>query len=191
MTNYGRSALFCPYSISQNHLAAWSVVAAGNKPITGFIVDILSARSTTRLRSIGASISASLGQPKIPILRVMAMETVPPFSYQNTLSYLTTGTLSSIQRLQTRKVGTRCTGLCVYHDDGFIEALGQWDPSDGNTISDIYDRSDGPLAALTFCYAGDDPLSSCISESLVGERLETNQTFVWRASDDQVRSKGV
>ncbi len=106
--------------------------------------------------------------------KVMVTKMDCPFSRQNTLSYLTTGTLSGVKRLQTRKVGVRCTGLCIYHEDGLIEALGQWDPSDGNPISNIYDHSDGPLVTIGFRYSWDDLLSSCISGIFVNEESETH-----------------
>lgn len=174
--------------MNHDRLASWSVVAAGEGRITGLIVDALTVYRS-RFQSIGASIYTGVDQPIVskPRQAPMIFDDVNEFCRLHHLSYLTKATISGVKRLRVRKVDNRCTGLCIHHDeDGFVEVLGQWDPSDGNTILDIYDSSEGPLTALTFRYAEDNPLYSHIADIIVGDRPEANQTFIWRASEDRV-----
>lgn len=44
----------------------------------------------------------------------------------------------------------RCCGLRIVHLDKTIETIGQWDPRDTESISKIYDASEGLLMRLTF-----------------------------------------
>ncbi len=184
VTNRNRSALACPYLVSQHRLTTWSVVAASQSPITGLSIDALTPRSS-RIQSIGASLN--MGMVTTPPSSTILVSPESRFLNRRSLSFLTTGTLSGARKLQIRKLGSRCTGLCIYHNDGLVEALGQWNPSEGGFISTIY-HHDYPLVALTFCYATDDPLCSHLCDVIVGDRPDINHAFVWRASDQQVFS---
>ena len=68
--------------------------------------------------------------------------------------FVSIGTFSYVQRLQVRKVGGRCTGMCIHHSNGTIEVLGQWDPSQDSTISDIYTKDNGIIKSVNFHLSG-------------------------------------
>jgi len=71
-------------------------------------------------------------------------------------SCLSAAWLTNVRKLQVRRVRGRCTGLCIHYEDGTLESLGRWDPSDVGAIGDIYHSSDGPLTSLCFCFSGSD-----------------------------------
>ncbi len=187
MTNRGRSALFCPYNLTQSIWSQWSIVTTQG-PITGLAVDALTVPPDLRFQSLGANVDAPvIDRPALPEIdpSLPYLGNEPPFLHINGRAYLTTATFSDIKRLRTRKVGDWCSGLCVYHNDGSVEALGRWDPSDDKVILDIYDRRrDGPLTALTFRYATHDMDQSRITDIVVGDFPEVNRTYVWREVDD-------
>ncbi len=105
--------------------------------------------------------------------------------------YPTTATLSNVKQLCIRKVGDWCSGLCVRHDDGSVEVLGRWDPSDGNAIVNIYDSSrDGPLTTLHFRYSKDNIYKSQIIDIATGIATgilpeDEGIVFQWEAFYDQ------
>ncbi len=187
MTNRGRSALFCPYFMTWNKASQWSIVAARG-PITGLIIDALTV-DAFRFQSIGVSINDSAINRRSTMLRHNPMllslnaESAMPFDIW---SYLTRATLSGVTQLHVRKIGDWCDGLCIYHDNGSVETLGRWDPSDDKVVLHIYDsRRDGPLTALTFRYATEDKYQSHIADIVIGDSPGAGQTYVWRAADDQ------
>ncbi len=195
MTNRGRSAVFCPYMMTWNKWSKWSIVVPPQNPINGLVIDALTISPGFRFRSIGGSIGIISRQSMIPRPDPMLLSLVagcpPPF---DDWSYLTTATLSGITQLHIRKVDDWYNGLCISHDDGFVETLGRWDPSDENAILLVYDtHRDGPLTALTFRYAAEDMYptrmvdmyQSHIIDIVVGDLPEPRRTYVWRAADGQ------
>ncbi len=188
MTNRGRSALFCPYIMTWNKFSQWSIVAAQG-PITGLVVDILTVPHSFRFKNIGVSIDSSAVNQQSMILRhdlmLPCLNAGSPSPFDN-WSYLTTATLSGITQLHVRKIGDWCNGLCICHDNGSVETLGRWDPSDNKVVLHIYDsHRDGPLTALTFRYATEDIYRSHIVDIAVGDPPEAGQTYVWRAANDR------
>ena len=62
--------------------------------------------------------------------------------------------LKDARNLCVCRVGDRCTGLRIIHENSKIEILGQWYPKNVSSTSRIYDSTDGPLATVIFCYSG-------------------------------------
>ena len=81
--------------------------------------------------------------------------------------FVSIGTFSYVQRLQIRKVGGRCTGMCIHHSNDTIEVLGQWDPSQYSTISDIYTKDNGIVTSIHFHLSGS-IASSYVEDITVG-----------------------
>ena len=67
--------------------------------------------------------------------------------------FLSVASLQGVQSLRVCRVGERCTGLQILHDNGEIELLGQWFPEHASSTSLIYDLKDGPLATVIFLYS--------------------------------------
>lgn len=68
-------------------------------------------------------------------------------------TFFSSAKLTRVRRLQVRKGGLRCTGLCIQHLDESIEWLGQWDPLDASPITTIYDSQDGGLESVSFSFS--------------------------------------
>lgn len=93
---------------------------------------------------------------------------LPPISVPAlTGGYISIGNLHRIQSLRVRRVGPRFTGMSIYHDDGSVDVLGQWDFSQSSTISEIYSWSNGVLTSIAFSFSGEVD-TSYVDRVLVG-----------------------
>lgn len=63
---------------------------------------------------------------------------------------LSTASLNDVSSLRIRRHNGRCIGLFLRYNDSASEALGQWDPLDQDSISQLYDATDGILMRLNF-----------------------------------------
>jgi hypothetical protein len=162
----------------------WTAVVASRSPIVSLVVD-LASYGLPKIQGIGAVIQRkdAVAGPCPEIVS----EPGTRFVGRDWPVFFTMASLFNVEKLQIRRTGLRCTGLCICHKDGLIETLGQWNPSESDLISIIYDGSE-PLDALTFRYDKETVESgwSHISDILVGERLDLEPTFIWRATDKQV-----
>jgi hypothetical protein len=86
--------------------------------------------------------------PKIPI--TWNEPTIKIFI--STGLFLSIGTLRAIRRLNVRRVGKRCVGLWIQYTNGGVEILGQWDPSQYSSISEIYSDTKGNIASVSFTF---------------------------------------
>lgn len=75
-----------------------------------------------------------------------------PFSLSPQMSGFlhSTASLTNIHEIRVRKQNGRCLGMHLSYDDSTVETLGQWDPTDRNSIMKIYDAMDGVLLRLSF-----------------------------------------
>ena len=156
-------------------------MSTNKERITGLIFDPLTIYRSC-LQSIGVSVRPAAGPlvGSAPTEKpLVSDERTDDFISECPSTYLTRATLANVAKLQVRKVGRRCDGLCIHHGNGLVEVLGKWDPSDGNAIIDIYERSEGPLTTLTFVYDKSEPR---IADIVVGNRPEEYHTFAWHAS---------
>ncbi|KAK5996553.1 hypothetical protein PT974_01889 [Cladobotryum mycophilum] len=175
--NLRRSAFFGPISLLFNPGIEWlSLIPAqvnGTRcAVRGLIVDLLTA-TDLHLNTIGAHTIPDEkpiankkrgNQSSVPLqpFVIPAFGTAPRFLSTNPLASHTTAKLSNVKRLgmQKRDVTdfegtrrTRCSGLCIYHNDGSIETLGQWDGSLTMNSTIIYNAEvDGIIDALIFQY---------------------------------------
>lgn len=118
--------------------------------------DALSVSSSVNIMSIGITTDTNSGNtpaadiPSIPITG----ETPMMDGTIVTGPFVSKATLTHVERLEVRKVGNRCTGLCIYRTDGVPEILGQWDPSQRSLISEIYNTGRGIPTSLSFRFSG-------------------------------------
>ncbi|KAK5991885.1 hypothetical protein PT974_05272 [Cladobotryum mycophilum] len=124
--------------------------------------------------------------------------------------------MSDIKRLTVQKVVVegseskdemRCSGMCVYHTDGSIDTLGQWEGSLMRTSDCIYDASlDGSLFGIEFrmargkireskpntqYYMANIHIEASASKDGGGHRDDSHeftspeyQSFYWKASEE-------
>lgn len=163
MTSYNRTCVFGPSlhsTIIRDFRYAWTRLSKDSRSdVIGIFYDALSIRSsgTKSIMNIGitqdikpAHRSATQELPRIPMLSY-----IPPIRGTiATSGYLSIGNLSHIQRLRVRRVGPRLTGMLIYHDNGSIDVLGQWDYSQ-STISEIYNNHEGNITSIAFRFFGD------------------------------------
>ncbi|KAH8817091.1 hypothetical protein F5884DRAFT_243327 [Xylogone sp. PMI_703] len=160
-TSLNRTCVFGPYLTSviiRDCRYSWSCLHMDPRSeITGIFYDALSARShgLKIIKNIGitentkaGTIATPLHLPSIPMLQHMHPTT-------GAAGYLSIGNLYLVKRLEARKVGRRFTGMSIHHEDGSIEILGQWDPSQKSLISEIYNHNHGKLTTLVFRFSGD------------------------------------
>lgn len=102
---------------------------------------------------------------KPPLLPIHARgPTLPPPEFANYVRRekkgygLSTASLNNITTLHMRMRTIRtptawvcgCAGLRIVHLDSSVEILGRWDPRDKQSISKLYDSSEGMLKTVTF-----------------------------------------
>jgi hypothetical protein len=80
--------------------------------------------------------------------------TRPRIGAEYTGLFFSVASLSQVQRLQVRRVGAWYRGLAVYHYDGSVEILGQWDYDQTSDILEIYTRDEGVLVSINFRSVG-------------------------------------
>lgn len=68
--------------------------------------------------------------------------------------FISIGTISYIQSLEVRNIGTWCTGMYFHCSDGTIEGLGEQDPSRYSTMSYVYRKYIGIIATINFRVSG-------------------------------------
>lgn len=75
-----------------------------------------------------------------------------PFSLspQTSNFFRSTAPLSNIRKVQVRRRNGRCLGMYLSYADSTVETLGQWDPTDRDSILKIYGAIDGVLITLVF-----------------------------------------
>lgn len=61
--------------------------------------------------------------------------------------------LLNLKTLKIQRVGLRCIGMLIERHYGIQETLGQWDPSNPNGTSVLYESSWGPLGPLSFFFS--------------------------------------
>jgi len=81
--------------------------------------------------------------------------------------YLSIGIFSDTCCIRGRTIGPRLTGISIFHDNGSIDVLGQWDETEDSSISDIYTNNSGVLTSVTFLIIGESR-ASYISRLFVG-----------------------
>lgn len=87
--------------------------------------------------------------PRVPVAL-----TRPRIGAEYTGLFFSVASLSQVQNLQVRRVGASCRGLAVYHYNGSVEILGQWDYDETSDIFEIYTRAEGALLCINFHSAG-------------------------------------
>lgn len=61
-----------------------------------------------------------------------------------------TAPLTNIREVRVRRRNGRCLGMHLTYEDSTVESLGQWDPTDKDSMLKIYNASDGHLSRLVF-----------------------------------------
>ncbi|KAH8804539.1 hypothetical protein F5884DRAFT_417250 [Xylogone sp. PMI_703] len=159
-TNYSRSTIFGPYlepALEQQLRYEWISLSGGStSEITGIFYDFLPLFKSNRITNVGVTQqlktihnSETTSSPKVPLAYSR-----PRFYHCSTDAYFTVGSLRSIRKLKTRRVGPRITGMSISHYDGSIDILGMGDYSSNSSISEIYDEKRGPFMSITFVYCG-------------------------------------
>lgn len=76
----------------------------------------------------------------------------PPFSLSPQTSgfFHSTAPLTNIREVRVRRHNGRCLGMYLSYAELTVETLGQWDPTDIDSILKIYDAIDGVLITLVF-----------------------------------------
>lgn len=98
-------------------------------------------------------------------------------------AYLNKAHFKSVSTLELQRQGKRCIGLKITRYSDLVDVIGQWDPSNVENTSTLYQHHQGPLDALTFVYSFDqDPLNKFVQDILVGALVgEAESTFVWKS----------
>lgn len=99
-------------------------------------------------------------------------------------AFLSQASLLDVQVLRLQRKGSRCTGLYILHRDDYVETLGQWDPSETDAISLVFEASSGKaLEALTFVLSENpSPHQRYIEDIYTGQgpdHLSLRRTFTW------------
>lgn len=80
-----------------------------------------------------------------------ALPELPPFRTPTSSPFFhTKAPLTNISEVRVRRHNGRCLGMYLSYADSSSEALGQWDPTDTDSILKIYDAIDGVLNTLVF-----------------------------------------
>ncbi|KAH9216127.1 hypothetical protein DL95DRAFT_460419 [Leptodontidium sp. 2 PMI_412] len=124
--------------------------------IEGIFFDALSLGRARRIANIGlATRRGKMIRPgKANVPRVPVALTRPRIGAEYTGLFFSVASLSQVQNLQVRRVGASCRGLAVYHYNGSVEILGQWDYYETSDIFEIYTRAEGALLCINFYSAG-------------------------------------
>lgn len=148
--------------------SAWVRLSKGQSAkIHGLVFDVPRYNCNGKtIRGFGVCQDASLPLPsgtadKPPPLPISGTgPTIPSwnFTHGHRRYHLSTASLDDIAALYVRRkmVGPatasvqRCVGLQIVHLDSSTEILGRWDPRDRQSISKLYDSSEGVLKALAF-----------------------------------------
>jgi hypothetical protein len=117
----------------------------------------------------------SLLSRKIDVPRVPVALTRPRISAEYTGLFFSVASLSQVQKLEVRKVGVWYIRLAVYHYDGSVEILGQWDYDQASDILEIYTQGDGVLVSINFRFVGP-TLASSFDQIYVETGLEPRRT---------------
>ncbi len=187
ITSRGRTAFFCPYAMMEHHSLVKYTTIISQQRITGLIGDTLNEDSLI-FHSLGASTTRNApSQPTAPLHTIWN----PPISspYPGSFLYLTSGRLKSISKLQICRIGPRCAGLAITHHDGTIEALGGWDPSTAQNVTEIYNSAEGHLSRLKFYFSdpsSSNPLCKFLTDIVVETKPRGAEDFVWWAESATV-----
>jgi hypothetical protein len=170
MTSHRRTCIFGPHVprvCSQLRHYAWTNLSKyPGSEVTGIFYDALLVSSRNQITTIGITQVAKPNNglivediPRIPIpYRMPSMPGTVSMS-----SFISIGTFSKVQRLEVYRLGARCAGISIWHDKDTIEVLGQWDPTQPSTISEIYNCHKGPLTSISFRFSISKPYIEDIS----------------------------
>ena len=133
----------------------------------GIFYDALSIRRCARITNFG--ISRKLNHERSLLVsnppRIAVAHHRPRMGEDEiTGVYFSKGHINHVIELRVQRVGPRVKGMSIYHDDGSIDVLGQWDHIQS---SSIYDRSRGILTSIAFHISGSSRASS-VSDIFVG-----------------------
>ncbi|CAG9982875.1 unnamed protein product, partial [Clonostachys byssicola] len=87
------------------------------------------------------------------IISVPALKALKPknfFSENIGRAFVSKAAFAGAKTIRAQQHGSRYTGLLATFEDETKLALGQWDPSQLDTISLIYTREQGPLSTIVF-----------------------------------------
>lgn len=166
MTSHGRTKHFAPFEDSRQEVDAvrrqWIRVSGEQvAPIVGIFIDLVNYNSDSFWNVIGFTRNGEHHRydkndpakvPAIPEVYAATARAPKPFqaSHGESRFILWTASLNNISSLQIRRREGRCMGLLIRYRNATAETLGQWDPFDQGSISQLYDASDGILMRINF-----------------------------------------
>ncbi len=174
-TNFNRCQLFGPYIPPFVHQALhyrWTNLCGESESVTGLFYDVLSVQCSFAIGSIGiTTVTDEHPGPRF-IPRIQVPRSVLKLSgVMADGHFLSVASLRDVSRLEVCRVESRCIGIGIYHHDGSVEVLGQWEPLYRSDV--IYPRTKhcDVFESLTF-YSN----TSVIDEITVNDRSLTAQS---------------
>jgi hypothetical protein len=171
----------------------YGVAGNGPGPIVGLSIDPTTS-SRYGLQTIGITRPSYVDTQEIEYAQPVTIE-FPVTRYHGEFflerygsdTFLSKALLKNAKALDVQRRGDRCTGLCILQNNGHRETLGQWDPSETESVQRIYDAdADGAgLESLTFVYdTVPDSLTKYVRGIYPGREPGLgSDTFTWKRMD--------
>ncbi|CAH0054015.1 unnamed protein product [Clonostachys solani] len=153
----GRCLYYGPYVLpkvaaTQAHFSTFGYETSHH--VSGIFFDAMTS-SPGWAKTIGVTLEPTPQRAKnIPTtLSIPAFRTLEPRYFLSGNPYgafLSKAAFAGARSLQAQKHGSRYTGLLATFEDESALTLGQWDPSQLDTISLLYSEEQGPLNTIVF-----------------------------------------
>jgi hypothetical protein len=156
-TTIGRCLYYGPYvlpkiALTQAHFSTFGYETSHH--VSGIFFDAMTS-SPGWVETIGVTLEPNpQGAKNNPTtLSIPALKTLEPryiLSASPYGAFLSKSAFAGARTLRAQKHGSRYTGLLATFEDETVLTLGQWDPSQLDTISLLYSKQQGPLNIIVF-----------------------------------------
>jgi hypothetical protein len=156
-TTIGRCLYYGPYvlpkiALTQAHFSTFGYETSHH--VSGIFFDAMTS-SPGWVETIGVTLEPNpQGAKNNPTtLSIPALKTLEPRYFLSASPYgafLSKSAFAGARTLRAQKHGSRYTSLLATFEDETVLTLGQWDPSQLDTISLLYSKQQGPLNIIVF-----------------------------------------
>ena len=185
-TSHGRNLYYGAHHLPlqpETHVSGFDQDGGG---IVGLFVDPTTAKRSC-LKTLGVVCTPENGiQPlREPRNIYLPMATAGPGTFIDRhlrTAFLSKAFLKDTKILKVQRHYVQCTGLLIIHHDGQIETLGQWDPSDVDATTTLFEASSCErLNSLTFVFSENpDPCRQYVVDIYAGYGCPRSRySFTW------------